>query len=103
MNFPRGYPNNSECTWKIRIPRANQITLNFTHLNLSLDQSCDNAYVKIYDGDNTSYPLLENICGWKMPPPVKSSGNAMMVVFRSTTSTIGQEKAGFRAYYDTGK
>jgi hypothetical protein len=100
-NFPHGYPNNSKCIWTIRVSQTNKITLNFTHVNLSLDQSCDNAYVNIYDGDNTTYPLLERICGWKIPSPVRSSGNTMTVVFRSVTSA-GKEGKGFRAYYDTG-
>lgn len=100
-NFPRRIKNNSECTWNIKVPQSNRISLNFTHFNLSHDGSCISAYLNIYDGENTTYPLLNKLCGSAKPPPVVSTSNTMTLFFRSMTSEQGQGK-GFRAYYDTG-
>ena len=79
---------------------ANQITLNFTDFELENSSKCEHAYVKVYDGSNTTGPSLGTFCGSEIPTGVRSSGNQMMVVFQAHRENNFK---GFRAYYDSGK
>lgn len=40
-------------------------------------------YIGIYDGTNTSAPLLARVCGKKLPQDVFSSRNSLLVVFKT--------------------
>lgn len=99
-NFPRNYKPNVTCTWKITVASANQITLNFTDFELHNSSTCEHAYVRVFDGLNTTSPSLGKFCGREIPMGVQSSGNTMLVVFKSFR---GDEFRGFRAYYDSGE
>lgn len=98
-NFPNNYTNNTTCTWRISVELANHITLNFTDFDLENSSGCENAYVHVYDGLNTTDPSLGKFCGSEIPPGVRSSGSKMLVIFHGYN---GARYKGFRAYYDSG-
>lgn len=98
-NFPNNYTNNTTCTWRISVELANHITLNFTDFDLENSSGCENAYVHVYDGLNTTDPSLGKFCGGEIPPGVRSSGSKMLVIFHGYN---GARYKGFRAYYDSG-
>ena len=99
-NFPHNYKSNVTCSWKISVDSANHITLNFTDFDLENSSMCEHAYVRVYDGLNNTDPSLGTFCGSDLPTGVRSSGNKMLVEFKSVR---GDQFKGFRAYYDSGK
>ncbi|KAL9955436.1 hypothetical protein ACROYT_G036764 [Oculina patagonica] len=98
-NFPHNYRSSTTCVWKITIESANHIKLNFTDFDLENSSGCEHAYVRVYDGLNTTDPSLGTFCGSEIPTGVRSSGNQMLVVFQANR---GDKFKGFRAYYDSG-
>ena len=54
--------------------------------------------MKTYDGTSEQAPLLRTDCGWTVPSPIDSTGNALFVTFVSDDS-VSQD--GFRVKYTT--
>ncbi|MBN8697063.1 MAG: N-acetylmuramoyl-L-alanine amidase [Bacteroidetes bacterium] len=63
---------------------ATSITLNFTSFNTELNWD----YLFIYDGANTSAPLIGQYTGTNSPGVVTSSGGSLLLEFRSDCATI---------------
>lgn len=66
---------------------------------MEADDKCAYDNVAIYDGHSTNGTLLARFCGNKIPPPITSITNKMLMVFRS--DAYG-EFSGFRATYKIG-
>ena len=73
------YANNTECSWLIQPVNANSVTLNFT----SFDTELNYDGVIVYNGANSSAPVIGLYTGTTLPPLVTSSGGSMYVVFLS--------------------
>lgn len=73
------YANNTECSWLIQPANANSVTLNFT----SFDTELNYDGVIVFNGANSSAPVLGQFTGTTLPPSVTSSGGSMYVVFLS--------------------
>ena len=80
------YSNNLSCSWLIRPTSAVGIALNFT----SFDTEDFEDVVRIYDGINSSAPLVAAYTGsgYGVPPSVTSNSGSMFVTF--TTSQSGR-------------
>ncbi|XP_078660156.1 procollagen C-endopeptidase enhancer 1-like [Branchiostoma floridae x Branchiostoma belcheri] len=93
------YDDNMDCIWTIAAPAGWFIELDFTAFDLeSGGSSCSYDYVAIYDGADTSAPLVGKFCGNEIPAPMHSHTNVMTVRFvtdRSVTET------GFTLVYTT--
>ena len=76
------YANNSECTWLIQPTNANTITLSFS----SFDTELNYDGVIVFDGTNSSAPVLGQFTGTTLPTSVTSSGGSMFVAFISDES-----------------
>ncbi|XP_069481361.1 embryonic protein UVS.2-like [Ambystoma mexicanum] len=95
-NNPSAYPNNVNCIYLIRVP-SDKVLLQFDAFDLQSSLNCVSDYVKIYDGDSKTAPVLLNkACGSGLPPPFTSSGNEMLVEFVTDDSITG---SGFKASY----
>ncbi len=93
--FPKHYPLNTECKYKIEVPKYMDVYLNFSYFDLEKDKRCLYDNVRIYDGPNEQSKLLARYCGrGHLPLPVRTSGRYMFVVFLSDTSTVAR---GFNA------
>lgn len=93
------YCNNQDCMWLIQPPQATSITLNFTSFDLeqaSSDGQTIYDAVAIYDGNNTSAPLLGTYTGNNLPPAITSTSGSMLVRFYSD---IEETKQGWSANY----
>ncbi len=93
------YCNNMDCRWLIQPPQATSITFNFTALDvepISTDGFSIYDAVEIYDGTNTSAPLLGRFAGNSLPPSVTSTGGSMYIRFYSDISVT---KPGWAGYY----
>ncbi len=93
------YCNNMDCRWLIQPPQATTVTFNFTAFDvepISTDGFTIYDAVEIYDGTNTSAPLLGRFSGNALPPSVTSTGGSMYLRFFSDISVT---KTGWAGYY----
>ena len=67
------------------------VQLHFHSFDIESCSDCGCGSVRIYDGLDTSAPLLRNLCGSSLPGPVTSSGNAMFVYFTNDGYEIWAE------------
>ena len=88
------YANNSNCSWLIQPASATSITLSFT----SFDTELNYDGVIIYDGANSSAPILNQFTGSTIPSSVTSTGGNMYVVFLSDESLRAN---GWNAVYNS--
>jgi len=84
--FPHEYPPNSRCANLILAPEGHTIRLHFEGLSLEAASDCFWDAVEVYDGPNPDYPLIGAFCGDDTPDDIISSGEALLVVFRSDGS-----------------
>ena len=73
------YANNSNCSWLIQPTSATSITLSFSAFDTELNYDG----VIVYDGANSSAPVLGQFTGTTIPTSVTSTGGSMYVVFLS--------------------
>ena len=73
------YANNSNCSWLIQPANATSITLSFS----SFDTELNYDGVIVYDGGNSSAPVLGQFSGTTLPAAVTSTGGSMYVSFIS--------------------
>ncbi|XP_041670250.1 cubilin [Cheilinus undulatus] len=95
-NWPNDYAHNRQCIYLIRLPAGEEVSLNFTHMNLESHSSCVFDYVEVRDGRTETDPLIGRYCGTTLPAPIHSSSNYLWIRFRSDSSV---SRAGFRATY----
>jgi hypothetical protein len=88
------YQNNLDIYWLIKPTNAFGITLSFT----SFDTESDYDYLTIHDGETTSSPVIGRFSGASIPPPVSSSGGAMLVQFTTDPAVAGR---GWTAKYES--
>ncbi|KAJ8039372.1 Cubilin [Holothuria leucospilota] len=91
-NFPNSYGNDANCHYFIRAPDGKVVQIFF--LSFQLDPNCQRDSLMIFDGNSTENILLDTLCGFEVPKPVKTSGSAAYLVFRSDGSISYQ---GFSA------
>jgi len=87
------YKNNTDCSWLIN--PAGNVGINLRWL--SFDTQANRDTVTVYDGDNTSAPVLGTFSG-RRPSIVNSTGNAMLITFKSDGSGTAR---GWSANYRT--
>ena len=76
-----GYHNNEKCTWLIRFPAGQRVSIQFSSFRVEYHPSCSFDYVEIRDGDGVSSPIVGRFCGSIVPPPFISTGNTLNVTF----------------------
>lgn len=88
------YQDETACSWLITPQDSiNGITLSF----LKFDTDADD-FVTVYDGDNSSSPVLGTFSGNDLPPAVTSTGASMFIVFEGGTELTGD---GFLASFES--
>ena len=95
------YCNNQDCRWLIQPPQATSVTLYFNSFDLeaaSADGLTIYDAVEVYDGINTSAPLIGKFTGSTLPPSVTSSGGSMYIKFYSDLAVNAQ---GWSADYSS--
>jgi len=89
------YENNANCQWLIQPSGAVAIILDFT----TFDTEAGVDFVYVYDGADTTAPLLGVFSGSIIPAQLVSTGGSMMVHFVSNSSVT---ESGWSAdYYNT--
>jgi Zn-dependent metalloprotease len=99
------YCNNMDCRWLIQPPQATSVTFNFNTFDVeptSPDGFTIYDAVEIYDGANTSAPLLGRFYGNALPPSVTSTGGSMYIRFFSDVTVTKQGWDGYYTSTQTG-
>uniref|UniRef100_UPI00398E3E14 inactive serine protease PAMR1 isoform X3 n=1 Tax=Pristiophorus japonicus TaxID=55135 RepID=UPI00398E3E14 len=78
-----GYPSNSHCEWTVSVNRSFAIELRFSMLSLEFDYMCQYDYVEVRDGDNIDSRVVAKFCGNERPPPIRTTGNSIHILFVS--------------------
>ncbi|XP_055770358.1 inactive serine protease PAMR1-like [Salvelinus fontinalis] len=77
------YPINAHCEWRVQVERGENVELRFSMLSLEPDHNCHYDYVELRDGDSLSSPVIGRFCGNELPPPIRTSGSRLHVLFVS--------------------
>ena len=72
------------------------VQLQFLSFDFVVRTSCRTTSVSIYDGNDTSTPLLNSFCRGSLPVDTISSGNTVLVYFKTGCSDTS---GGFSVYY----
>jgi len=78
------YSNSQNCSFLINPGCATSITLNFNAFQLESGYD----YFKVYNGINTSGPLLLSASGSSIPSPVTANSGSMYITFTSDGSVV---------------
>ena len=94
------YLNNTHASWLIdpqnEMDSVTNIVITFNRFNLY----DDNDRVFVYDGADTTAPLLAELSGNNLPPPITSTGNKVFVEFITGEENTGE---GFYLNYKTNR
>ncbi|KAL8169698.1 UNVERIFIED_CONTAM: Inactive serine protease pamr1 [Gekko kuhli] len=66
-------------------------------LSLEFDYMCQYDYVEIRDGDSVDNRIIKRFCGNDRPPPIRSTGASLHVLFHSDGS---KNFDGFHAIFE---
>ncbi|MBN2215340.1 MAG: right-handed parallel beta-helix repeat-containing protein [Bacteroidales bacterium] len=86
------YLNNEDCVKKIITDEGKQIILEFEKFDLEEEYD----WIRVYDGNYSSSPLIGTYTGNILPENIKSSGNVLYIHFHSDNSVT---KSGWKAGY----
>lgn len=80
------------------------VELEFKALNIERDSTCRYDYVEIRDGSSDQSALKDRLCGDQIPEVMKSTGDALHIVFFSDNSETERGfHATWRAVDDIGR
>ncbi|XP_066439594.1 inactive serine protease PAMR1 [Eleutherodactylus coqui] len=80
------YPFNAQCEWSIQVSPGYTVELRFAMISLEFDYMCQYDYLEVRDGDSVDAKIIKRFCGNERPPSIRSSGNALHLLFRSDGS-----------------
>uniref|UniRef100_A0A669EKT9 Cubilin n=1 Tax=Oreochromis niloticus TaxID=8128 RepID=A0A669EKT9_ORENI len=93
-NYPGTYPNNTHCEWSIMAPRGRVVTVTFNQISIDDPGDCQNNFLKLYDGPDTSSQFVGPYCGVETNiAPFTATAHQVYVVFQGQYSTL---PSGFR-------
>ena len=95
--YPRKYPDNQTCAWKISAEQGNYIKLDIS-LNMQTCQSCSCDYLQIENGFSDDMNQNERICDSSGTKTVYSTHGRLKVLFVSD-DTRHKLYDGFTATY----
>lgn len=88
------YENNLEVYWLIKPENGKNITLTFERFETEANYD----YVSIYDEESIQAPLIGTFSGNQIPPQIISSGNQLLIEFKTDWLS---SRAGWQASYIT--
>ncbi|KAL3876182.1 hypothetical protein ACJMK2_034053 [Sinanodonta woodiana] len=95
----QNYDNKVECEWMVEAREKYKIRFYFNAFEIEDETDCGYDNVEVFDGQHDTDPLIGRYCGSKIPPEITSTGEHLLVRFRSD-DTINWK--GFSAVYMEG-
>ncbi|XP_035252083.1 inactive serine protease PAMR1 isoform X2 [Anguilla anguilla] len=77
------YPTNARCEWILQVDPELTVEIRFMMLSLEYDHSCRYDFVEVRDGEDLNSRVIGRYCGNQRPPPIRSSGNFLHILFVS--------------------
>lgn len=106
-NHPNEYNENEYCQVTVIYPEGEKVHLEFEYFVMedgdpSKHGRCINDWLEVRNGDDVaSSTLITRMCGEYSPRRIKSSGNSLIMIFKSDGN--GVSKRGFKIKIDNGK
>ena len=98
QNYPANHNTTSDCTWVLRVPRAQRIQIRFDTFNIHSNERglCDGNYLEIIDGlrSDTVRRLTPRYCGSSKPANHVSSTSVVSLRYVTNTNNTGQSRHG---------
>lgn len=94
--YPGFYAPNSHCSWLITAPVGNVIRLEVLDFQLEHGPRCATDNMEVIDGHNFGEHSLGKFCGEEIPAVIESSGNTVLITFRSDKDI---QRTGFKLHY----
>ncbi|XP_070708966.1 cubilin [Pempheris klunzingeri] len=93
-NYPGTYPNGTHCEWGIMAPRGRVVTITFAQISIDDPGDCQNNFLKLFDGPDTSSQPVGPYCGEETNiAPFTASSHQVCIVFQAQYATL---PSGFR-------
>jgi hypothetical protein len=86
------YSGRNDCKWQFTVPAGKKIKINFEQFDT--EPKIDQVY--IFNGNSTKDPILAIFSGHKIPPPITSWGNSVLIWFITSEENNFQ---GWRLHY----
>jgi len=86
------YTGRNDCKWQLTAPAGKKIRINFEQFET--EPKVDQVY--IFNGNSTKDPILAIFSGHKLPPPITSWGNSVLIWFVTSEENNYQ---GWRLHY----
>ncbi|XP_041982769.1 cubilin-like [Aricia agestis] len=96
--FDGSYLHNLLCEYKIKTRPDTKISVKFTSFDIENSFRCRYDYLKIYDGDSESSPLVGKYCGKVTPVSFVSRSNSLYIIFKSDHTMAA---GGFKIQYQS--
>ncbi|XP_060075561.1 cubilin-like [Ylistrum balloti] len=90
------YENGQDCVWTIIVGNNQLVVLTIASVHIERQSSCYFDGIKIFDGMDTTDPLIGTYCGTNAPGVVRSTSNVLTVRFYTDGSITDM---GFNATY----
>ncbi|XP_012276352.1 cubilin [Orussus abietinus] len=99
-SYPKNYPPDKICIYKIAVPSDRSIVLTLTDMDIEESTGCYFDNLEVRDGDNENSTLIGTYCGPDdfLPEPMYSTFNYMYLKFTTEHNIEGR---GFQANYTT--
>ncbi|XP_071985871.1 CUB and zona pellucida-like domain-containing protein 1 [Engystomops pustulosus] len=94
-NYPDRHPNFAYCLWHLEVPKNTKVTLTFTEIFTEVDPLCRFDFIAVYDGADTSAPILDILCGRKVAT-VQTTSDFVTLLF---SADYANNYFGFSATY----
>ncbi|XP_064643493.1 cubilin-like [Lineus longissimus] len=99
---PVQYHKSANCSWLITVQENRAVELKFNVFDIELHSACSFDYVEVFDGNTTAAPSLGRFCGKVAPASLRTTGNEMLVIFKSDHSVqLGGFTAAFKTTFGT--
>lgn len=75
------------------------MTLQFTRFYIHKSVDCQTEFLVVRDGPDRKSPIINKLCGQKLPSVIRSKSNSLLLQFRSRNINRLGEKGGFSAFF----
>ncbi|KAI9577187.1 hypothetical protein GQX74_015641 [Glossina fuscipes] len=84
--YPKSYPNEADCEWRIHVPAGSVIEFTIEDFALESSSSCHYDVLELYDGSSMSHNLLVSLCDDASSRVYVTTRNEALVRFVSDDS-----------------